>query len=59
MNEKQKSLVVVCVTLAWMAGIVIGAFGNQSLSQQEAVKHGAGRYNPQTGYFEWLDEVTK
>lgn len=59
MNEKQKSLVAVGVALAWVAGIVIGSFGNQSLSQQEAVKHGAGRYNPQTGYFEWLDEVKK
>lgn len=59
MDDKQKALVAAGVALAWVAGLVIGAFGNESLSQQEAVRHGAGRYNPQTGYFEWLDKVQK
>jgi hypothetical protein len=40
-------------------GILLGAMCQDKYEEGQAVKHGAARYNPTTGCFEWLDEIDK
>ncbi len=40
-------------------GILLGAMCQDKYEEGQAIKHGAARYNPTTGGFEWLDEIDK
>jgi hypothetical protein len=59
LSEKDKCALVCAAILLLGSGILLGAMLQDMFSQRQAVKHGAARYNPETGYFQWLDEVEK
>jgi hypothetical protein len=46
---------ICCIAL----GMLLGAMCQDKYEEGQAVKHGAARYNPMTGRFEWLDEIDK
>lgn len=57
MNEPRDVLIVGLFALS--VGICLGAICQDIYEEGQAVKHGAARYNPKTGGFEWLDEIDK
>jgi hypothetical protein len=59
LSEKDKCALVCFAILLFGSGILLGAMLQDMFSQRQAVKHGAARYSPETGYFQWLDEVEK
>jgi hypothetical protein len=56
-TEQDKCFLVCLAILLFGTGILIGAWGQDVFEEGQAIKHGAGRYNPETGHFEWLDDV--
>lgn len=43
------------ITLVVLAGLLFGVHSEQ-MWHREAIEHGAGRYNPTTGEFEWVGD---
>lgn len=57
MNNTRDVLVVGLLSIG--VGILLGAMCQDCYEEGQAIKHGAARYNPTSGRFEWLDEVQK
>lgn len=44
----------IVLALVFLLGIASGVVYTARVAQTEAVQRGHGRYNPETGHFEWL-----
>jgi len=54
MKETPYSEIVVGI-LALMAGLILGSVITTANDQKAAVEHGAGYYDPATGWFTWIE----
>jgi hypothetical protein len=58
MTERDKFRLFSCdvvALLAYLAGLIVGAFAAEKFHQKEAIQRGFAQYHPETGEWQWKE----